>query len=76
MYEGNVSVEPYELSGKEACTYCDYKSVCGFDPMLKGCDWRILEPLGEEEVLMRMKKEAQEEAEDKETGKESMKEQE
>jgi ATP-dependent helicase/nuclease subunit B len=68
MYDGNVAVWPYELSDKKACTYCDYKSVCGFDRTVRGYDWRVLEPLDEKEVLLRMQEEekSEEKQEDKE----------
>lgn len=41
--EGNVSITPFRLGGKSACTFCPFKPVCQFDPLLKGNDFRILE---------------------------------
>ena len=32
IYEGNVRIEPYRHKSHKACDYCDYLSVCRFDP--------------------------------------------
>ena len=40
--EGQVSAQPYELNQKNACTYCPYGSVCGFDTRLPGYHFRRL----------------------------------
>ena len=52
---GYKDVNPYETSNKEACTYCAYKKVCGFDPLLPGYEKRVLEDLGEDEIVAKMK---------------------
>ena len=31
LYEGDVRREPVKGSGTDACRYCDYKTVCGFE---------------------------------------------
>ena len=51
ILQGNIEVNPYELKGQSACTYCAYKSICGFDPSISGFHKRELEKLGEDEVL-------------------------
>ena len=48
--EGDVSVQPYELNRKNACTYCPYSSVCGFDTKLPGYHFRRLKNLDEREL--------------------------
>ncbi|SDB21715.1 PD-(D/E)XK nuclease family protein [Eubacterium oxidoreducens] len=40
---GQIKANPYEIGTDHACTYCIYKSVCGFDEKLAGCQSRILE---------------------------------
>jgi ATP-dependent helicase/nuclease subunit B len=42
IYEGNVSVEPYRHQQKTACDYCDYRSICRFDPWVE--PYRVLRP--------------------------------
>lgn len=51
---GNIALNPYEMGGEEACTWCGFRRVCGFEPALPGCEKRRLEDLGREEALERM----------------------
>ena len=54
---GKIALDPYELGDRDACTYCPYSKVCGFDPGIPGCRKRRLEEIGKEEALKRMKEE-------------------
>jgi ATP-dependent helicase/nuclease subunit B len=40
---GVVAVEPYRMGDKIACTFCNYKSICEFDPLFAGNEYRILQ---------------------------------
>ncbi|MCM1027000.1 MAG: helicase-exonuclease AddAB subunit AddB [Roseburia sp.] len=51
---GTVSLNPYEMGGEEACTWCDYKRVCGFEAAMPGCEKRKLEDMTPAEALGRM----------------------
>jgi len=55
--QGDVAINPYELGSKQACTYCDYRSVCGFDERVKGCQYRRLRTLDEEIIWQQMNRE-------------------
>ena len=57
ILEGHKEVNPYEAGKKDACEYCAYKKVCGFDPALPGYQKRQLEDLKETEIMQRMKEE-------------------
>lgn len=58
MLDGCISVNPYEKGATEnACTYCAYKKVCGFDNAIPGYAKRRLEELDKETVLQRMQEE-------------------
>ncbi|MCD8096519.1 MAG: helicase-exonuclease AddAB subunit AddB [Lachnospiraceae bacterium] len=50
ILRGEVSLAPYELRQEDACRFCAYHSVCGFDRRLPGCEKRRLEPLEPDEV--------------------------
>ena len=50
ILDGNVQVSPYELGDKNACTYCPYSSVCGFDRKLPGYDFRKLKGFSDSEL--------------------------
>ena len=47
-------MEPYEKGNEDACTYCSFKQVCGFDLSLPGCDKRKLEDMDRQEALEKM----------------------
>ena len=36
IMDGNIAMQPTELNHREACTYCRYKEICGFDTRLPG----------------------------------------
>ncbi len=54
ILNGTISLNPYEKGSEEACTYCAYQKVCGFEPAMPGCSKRVLEDLDKEETLKRM----------------------
>ena len=57
ILEGHKEINPYETKQKEACEYCAYKKVCGFDPTIPGyLKWKP-EEMDETEILSRMKEE-------------------
>ena len=55
MQQGNIAVNPCEHGGVSACTYCAYKSVCGYDTEIPGFETRKLAALTKEEALQEMK---------------------
>lgn len=49
---GEAAAFPYRgKGGKPACAWCDYGSVCGFDPMLPGCAYRGASRLKTDEFI-------------------------
>lgn len=54
ILDGTIAVNPYEQNGSKACTYCSYKSVCGYDERIEGYRMRKLPKLTAEEALERM----------------------
>ena len=57
ILNGNISLSPYELREEDACRFCSYHSVCGFDSRLEGCEKRQLEPLEKEEIWKKLEEE-------------------
>ena len=53
---GRVDISPYRLGGWQACTYCPYKAVCQFDPLLETNDYRILKREDDEQIWHRLQK--------------------
>ncbi len=58
ILEGTISVNPYEHNGNQACTYCVYRNVCGYDGRIEGYQMRKLPKLGADEALMCMRQES------------------
>ncbi|MCM1214298.1 MAG: helicase-exonuclease AddAB subunit AddB [Lachnospiraceae bacterium] len=54
ILQGKISLNPYERGAEEACTYCAYRKVCGFENSMPGCSKRKLEDLDREEIFARM----------------------
>lgn len=54
---GDIRPEPYELGDEDACRYCPYHCVCGFDRRVEGCRKRRLRPLEKEEVWRKLEEE-------------------
>ncbi|WP_294156693.1 helicase-exonuclease AddAB subunit AddB [uncultured Selenomonas sp.] len=48
---GDIAAAPYQEGKTTACKFCDYASVCGFDPVLDGCSFRRIGGLGYEELM-------------------------
>jgi ATP-dependent helicase/nuclease subunit B len=40
IFEGHVEIQPYQIGVERACEWCDFKSVCRFDPWVD--EFRIL----------------------------------
>ena len=54
ILDGRISLDPYKKGSEEACTWCAFKRVCGFDPAMPGLSMRKLEELDQKEILERM----------------------
>ena len=54
---GRIEVDPYEKGQAQACAYCAYKKVCGFDPGIPGYERRSLADMDREETLRKMREE-------------------
>ncbi len=50
ILKGDAQISPYELGAKNACTYCPYISVCGFDRKIPGYVFRRLKSFSDEEL--------------------------
>ncbi len=55
ILNGEIGMRPYSRKDAEACTYCPYGKVCGFDRKLPGCEMRVLPEEDRETVLGKMK---------------------
>lgn len=59
ILDGEAGAEPYELGKRNACTYCPYQSVCGFDKKIPGYEYRRLKNFSDEELWKAFAREVQ-----------------
>lgn len=50
ILDGDAEISPYELDKKDACTYCSYKTVCGYDRKIPGFEHRRLKKFNDEQL--------------------------
>ncbi len=52
IFAGEASARPYrKQSGQRACSFCPYFALCRFDLTVEGNSYRLLENMGDEDVL-------------------------
>ncbi|MDX8045754.1 helicase-exonuclease AddAB subunit AddB [Gracilibacillus sp. S3-1-1] len=54
--EGKVDLNPYQQQQLTACTFCEFRSVCQFDPTLAENNYRKLKEMKDEEVIEAIKR--------------------
>ncbi|MDD3218214.1 MAG: helicase-exonuclease AddAB subunit AddB [Lachnospiraceae bacterium] len=59
IVQGNVQVNPYIMKTKDACTYCPYKGVCGYDERIPGYEHRRLNSFQEDSIWEAFAKEVE-----------------
>ena len=65
IMEGDVEISPYRMKKRTACDYCSYRGICGFDEKIPGYRYRNLPVFYNEVLWQNMKRETQEENQDK-----------
>ena len=58
ILDGNIEVNPYRSGQEQACTYCAFQGVCGFEKNTPGYAYRNLQDLDKEEVMERIREES------------------
>ncbi|MDO4976428.1 MAG: PD-(D/E)XK nuclease family protein [Eubacteriales bacterium] len=51
IYAGEIAAKPYKFGQKNACMYCRYRSVCGFDERNPKHEYHLLEKRDIEDIL-------------------------
>lgn len=60
IYSGDISIKPYYNKDKKTpCDYCEYKAICNFNTKQKGNNYNYIRYLDKNEVLEKIKKEAE-----------------
>lgn len=63
IMEGHIAVNPYIKGQISACTWCSYKSICGFDRKRRGYGYRNLSSMSKENVWEQIMEEEEEDGE-------------
>ena len=56
IYSGKIDLKPYNKNGKTPCEYCEYKSICGFNPRLNGNKYNYIDKKSKDDIILKMKK--------------------
>ncbi|MBO7386277.1 MAG: PD-(D/E)XK nuclease family protein, partial [Lachnospiraceae bacterium] len=59
--DGEIKLNPYVYGDSDACKYCDYRGVCGYDENLAGYKKRNLKSMSRDEVMELIEKESENE---------------
>ncbi|PAV29248.1 helicase-exonuclease AddAB subunit AddB [Virgibacillus profundi] len=57
MTAGGVHLNPFQHKQNVACTFCSFRSVCQFEPILEENNYRKLTDLKDDDILERLRKE-------------------
>ena len=57
IFDGKIDIKPYYKEGKTPCEYCEYKSICTFDPRRKENTYQYINKLTKDDIIIKMKKE-------------------
>lgn len=55
ILKGNISIKPYYKKGKTPCKYCNYKSICGFNPKMCGNNYNYIDKKSKDDIILKMK---------------------
>lgn len=50
IIKGEISINPCKQDDVTPCTYCEYRSICQFDPLIEGNSYRTLNKRSKEEI--------------------------
>lgn len=57
IINGKIDIVPYKDKDRTACAFCDYRSVCQFDPSLKNMDYKRIREMDKEEIFRSIREE-------------------
>ena len=57
ILSGNIDLKPYNKQGKTPCEYCEYKTICGFNPRFDDNKYNYIDKKSKDDILRKMKNE-------------------
>lgn len=55
ILSGEIDLKPYNKQGKTPCEYCQYKTICGFNPRLNNNRYNYIDKKTKDDILMKMR---------------------
>lgn len=55
ILSGNIDIKPYNKNKKTPCEYCEYKAICGFNPLEENSKYRFIPNSSKDEIIELMK---------------------
>lgn len=56
IFSGKIDLKPYYKKGKTPCSYCEYKSICGFNPKITDNKYNYIPEKSKDEIIENMKR--------------------
>ena len=56
IFSGKIDLKPYYKKGKTPCSYCEYKSICGFNPKIADNKYNYIPEKSKDEIIENMKR--------------------
>lgn len=57
ILSGKIDLRPYNKKGKTPCEYCEYKTICGFNPRQNNNKYNYIDKKTKDDIILKMKKE-------------------
>ena len=55
ILSGKIDLKPYNKQGKTPCEYCEYKTICGFNPKLNNNKYNYIDKKTKDDILNKMR---------------------
>lgn len=60
ILKGTIDINPYYNKKQTPCNFCEYKSICRFDPRKSDNNYNIIQNFSNDDVINKMKEEIKE----------------
>ena len=54
ILKGKIDIRPYNKNGKTPCEYCEYKTICGFNPRQSGNCYNYIDKKSKDDIIRKM----------------------
>ncbi len=65
IMDGKAEIDPYRYGTRNACDYCPYRGICGFDTKIEGYGFREITSMKRDEAIGKMREETGKEEENR-----------